>query len=202
MTFSRLPLLSVAKQNWCAHGLPAPAGYTAVLVEPADGERAQCKMRSRGISGYLGAARAISGHLVAFRLISGHLGASRGISADLGASRLISGYLGVSRLISGYLAALGVFAVVIDLHAFPEYDFGVREIGRDYPRRPEIACETPTAPHHPLRARLANCISRPSLDHLSSTPRTHLGHLGHISPRLCGACVEAACLHGCCRVNR
>ena len=98
MTFSRLPLLSVAKQNWCAHGLPAPAGYTAVLVEPADGERAQCKMRSRGylggISGYLGAARAISGHLVAFRLISGHLGASRGISADLGASRLISGYLG------------------------------------------------------------------------------------------------------------
>ena len=84
MTFSRLPLLSVAKQNWCAHGLPAPAGYTAVLVEPADGERAQCKMRSRGISGYLGAARGISGHLVAFRLISGHLGASRGISGYLG----------------------------------------------------------------------------------------------------------------------
>ena len=66
MTFSRLPLLSVAKQNWCAHGLPAPAGYTAVLVEPADGERAQCKMRSRG---YLGVSRGSSGHL----------GASRGI---------------------------------------------------------------------------------------------------------------------------
>ena len=71
--------------------------------------------------------------------------------------------------------------MVIDLHAFPEYDFGVREIGRDYPRRPEIACETPTAPHHPLRARLANCISRPSLGHPSTTSRPHLAHISDIS---------------------